>query len=39
MFSNKIGLNFLKGTAGAINNGIVAGIGYHLKIGINQIKV
>jgi IS5 family transposase len=33
-----LGLNFLKGVAGDINNALLAGIGYYLKMRFNQIK-
>jgi transposase, IS5 family len=33
-----LGLNFLKGVAGDINNALLAGIGYNLKMRFNQIK-
>jgi transposase, IS5 family len=37
--NHSLGLNFLKGVAGDINNAILSGIGYNLKIRFNQIKV
>ncbi len=36
--NHSLGLNFLKGVAGDINNALLAGIGYNLKIRLNQIK-
>jgi IS5 family transposase len=33
-----LGLNYLKGVIGDINNGLLAGIGYNLKMRFNQIK-
>lgn len=36
--NRSLGLNFLKGVAGDINNALLAGIGYNLKIRFNQIK-
>lgn len=33
-----LGLNFLKGVMGDINNGLLAAIGYNLKMRFNQIK-
>jgi IS5 family transposase len=33
-----LGLNFLKGVAGDIHNALLAGIGYNLKLRLNQIK-
>jgi transposase, IS5 family len=33
-----LGLNFLKGVAGDIHNALLAGIGYNLKMRLNQIK-
>lgn len=37
--NHALGLNFLKGVAGDINNALLSGIGYNLKIRYNQIKV
>ena len=37
--NHALGLNFLKGVAGDINNALLAGIGYNLKMRFNQIKV
>ncbi|MCM2557084.1 IS5 family transposase, partial [Chryseobacterium sp. Ch-15] len=36
--NHSLGLNFLKGVAGDINNALLAGIGYNLKMRFNQIK-
>ena len=36
--NHSLGLNFLKGVAGDINNAILAGVGYNLKMRFNQIK-
>jgi IS5 family transposase len=36
--NHSLGLNFLKGVAGDIYNGLLAGIGYNLKLRFNQIK-
>lgn len=36
--NHALGLNFLKGVAGDINNGLLAGIGYNLKMKYNKIK-
>jgi len=36
--NHSLGLNFLKGKAGDINNALLAGIGYNLKMRLNQIK-
>ena len=36
--NHALGLNFLKGVAGDINNALLAGIGYNLKLRFNQIK-
>lgn len=36
--NHSLGLNFLKGVAGDINNALLAGIGYNLKQRFNQIK-
>jgi IS5 family transposase len=36
--NHSLGLNFLKGVAGDINNALLAGIGYNLKMRLNQIK-
>lgn len=36
--NHALGLNFLKGVDGDINNGLLAGIGYNLKMRFNQIK-
>jgi IS5 family transposase len=36
--NHPLGLNFLKGAAGDINNALLAGIGYNLKMRLNQIK-
>lgn len=37
--NHALGLNFLKGVAGDINNALLASIGYNLKMRFNQIKV
>lgn len=37
--NHALGLNFLKGVVGDINNALLAGIGYNLKMRFNQIKV
>ena len=34
-----MGLKFLKGVAGDINNALLIGVGYNLKRRFNQIKV
>jgi IS5 family transposase len=36
--NHSLGLNFLKGVAGDINNALLAGVGYNLKMRFNQIK-
>lgn len=36
--NHSLGLNFLKGADGDINNALLAGIGYNLKMRLNQIK-
>lgn len=36
--NHSLGLNFLKGVMGDIQNAILAGIGYNLKLRLNQIK-
>lgn len=36
--NHSLGLNFLKGVAGDIHNALLAGIGYNLKLRLNQIK-
>lgn len=36
--NHSLGLNFLKGVSGDINNALLAGIGYNLKMRLNQIK-
>ena len=36
--NHSLGLNFLKGVAGDINNALLAGIGYNLKMRLNQSK-
>lgn len=36
--NHSLGLNFLKGVAGDVNNALLAGIGYNLKLRFNQIK-
>ena len=36
--NHALGLNFLKGVAGDIHNALLAGIGYNLKLRLNQIK-
>jgi len=36
--NHSLGLNFLKGVAGDVNNALLAGIGYNLKMRSNQIK-
>ncbi len=36
--NHALGLNFLKGVAGDINNALLAGIGYNLKMRFNHIK-
>ena len=36
--NHSLGLNFLKGVIGDINNALLAGIGYNLKMRFNQIK-
>ncbi len=36
--NHSLGLNFLKGVDGDINNTLLAGIGYNLKMRLNQIK-
>ena len=36
--NHSLGLNFLKGVTGDINNALLAGIGYNLKMRFNQIK-
>ncbi len=36
--NHSLGLNFLKGVAGDINNALLAAIGYNLKMRFNQIK-
>jgi transposase, IS5 family len=36
--NHALGLNFLKGVAGDINNALLSGIGYNLKMRFNQIK-
>ena len=36
--NHALGLNFLKGVAGDINNALLAGIGYNLKMRFNQIR-
>lgn len=36
--NHSLGLNFLKGVAGDINNALLSGIGYNLKMRFNQIK-
>ena len=36
--NHSLGLNFLKGVAGDIHNALLAGIGYNLKMRLNQIK-
>ncbi|PVV56543.1 IS5/IS1182 family transposase, partial [Chryseobacterium sp. HMWF035] len=36
--NHSLGLNFLKGVDGDINNALLAGIGYNLKMRLNQIK-
>lgn len=36
--NHSLGLNFLKGVVGDINNALLAGIGYNLKIRFNQLK-
>jgi IS5 family transposase len=36
--NHALGLNFLKGVAGDINNALLAGIGYNLKLRLNKIK-
>lgn len=36
--NHSLGLNFLKGVAGDINNALLAGIGYNLKMRLNPIK-
>ena len=35
--NHSLGLNFLKGVTGDINNALLAGIGYNLKMRFNQI--
>lgn len=37
--NHSLGLNFLKGATGDINNALLAGIGYNLKLRLNQIKM
>jgi IS5 family transposase len=37
--NHSLGLNFLKGVTGDINNALLSGIGYNLKMRFNQIKV
>jgi IS5 family transposase len=36
--NHSLGLNFLKGVAGDVNNALLAGIGYNLKMRLNQIR-
>ena len=36
--NHSLGLNFLKGVLGDIHNALLAGIGYNLKLRLNQIK-
>ena len=36
--NHSLGLNFLKGVIGDINNALLAGIGYNFKLRLNQIK-
>lgn len=36
--NHSLGLNFLKGVRGDINNALLSGIGYNLKLRFNQIK-
>lgn len=36
--NHALGLNFLKGVVGDIHNALLAGIGYNLKLRLNQIK-
>ena len=36
--NHSLGLNFLKGVAGDIHNALLAGIGYNLKMRLNQIR-
>lgn len=36
--NHSLGLNFLKGAIGDIHNALLAGIGYNLKLRLNQIK-
>jgi len=36
--NHALGLNFLKGVAGDINNALLSGIGYNLKMRFNKIK-
>ncbi len=36
--NHSLGLNFLKGVTGDINNGLLSAIGYNLKLRFNQIK-
>lgn len=36
--NHSLGLNFLKGVAGDVNNALLAGIGYNLKMRFNQLK-
>jgi len=36
--NHSLGLNFLKGVAGDVHNALLAGIGYNLKMRLNQIK-
>ncbi len=36
--NHSLGLNFLKGVDGDVYNGLLAGIGYNLKLRFNQIK-
>ena len=36
--NHSLGLNFLKGVAGDINNALLSGIGYNLKMRFNKIK-
>lgn len=36
--NHSLGLNFLKGVAGDINNALLAAVGYNLKMRLNQIK-
>ena len=36
--NHSLGLNFLKGVSGDVNNALLSGIGYNLKMRFNQIK-